>query len=70
MVCRQIRMLTYWTKLIQSDDPLLRSTYSMLRDDVDQGNNTYNNQNWAFPALFLYFTRCIMSCDHMDACSD
>ena len=46
-VFRQIRMLTYWSKLVKSDDPLLRATYSMLRDDVNQGN-TYNNQNWAY----------------------
>lgn len=46
IVFRQLRMLSYWTKIIRSQDPLLRSMYCMLRDDADQGN-TYNNLNWA-----------------------
>ena len=44
---RQLEMLNYWVKVIRTDDPLLHSTYSMLRQDADQGN-TYNNLNWAF----------------------
>ena len=48
MIFRQIRMLTYWTKLIKSDDPLLRATYTMLRDDANQNIKYYDNQNWAF----------------------
>ena len=48
MIFRQIRMLTYWTKLIKSDDPLLRATYTMLRDDANQYIMYYDNQNWAF----------------------
>ena len=44
---RQLKMLNYWAKVIRTDDPLLHSTYSMLRQDADQGN-TYNNLNWAF----------------------
>ena len=44
---RQLKMLNYWAKVIRTDGPLLHSTYSMLRQDADQGN-TYNNLNWAF----------------------
>lgn len=47
IVFRQLRMLNYWKKLINSQDPLLRSVYCMLRNDADQGI-TYNNLNWAF----------------------
>ena len=58
MVFRQIRMLTYRSKLVKSDDPLLRATYSMLRDDVNQGN-TYNNQNWAYHIKSLLFIKSL-----------
>ena len=40
-------MLNYWAEVIRTDDLLLHSTFSMLRQDADQGN-TYNNLNWAF----------------------
>ena len=36
IVFRQLRMLNYWKKLINSQDPLLRSVYCMLRNDADQ----------------------------------
>ena len=45
-VFRQIRMLTYWSRIIKSQDPLICSVYAMLRHDADQGH-TYNNLNWA-----------------------
>ena len=43
-VFRQIRMLTYWSRIINSQDPLIYSVYAMLRQDADQGH-TYNNLN-------------------------
>ena len=42
----QIRMLTYWSRIIKSQGPFVCSVYAMLRHDADQGH-TYNNLNGA-----------------------
>ena len=41
-VFQQIGILTYWSLIIKSQDPLIRSVDAMLRYDADQGR-TYNN---------------------------
>ena len=45
-VFRQKRMLTYWSRIIKSQDPLIFSVYAMLWHDAYQ-SHTYNNLNWA-----------------------
>ena len=47
LVFRQIRLLKYWVKILNTDNILLKNVYYMLLDDTIAGNN-YNGQNWAF----------------------
>ena len=43
---RHIRMLTFWSRIIKSQDARIRSVNDMFAHDADQVH-TYKNLNWA-----------------------
>ena len=47
IIFRQLRMLKYWIKIRQSNDPLLKSMFNLLTTDLN-ARLTYNGLNWAF----------------------
>ena len=47
IIFRQLRMIKYWLKLRESNDPLLKSMFNMLTNDLNDGQ-TYGGLNWAF----------------------
>ena len=47
IIYRQLRMLKYWIKLRNTNDPLLKSMFNMLTTDVEN-DITYNGLNKAF----------------------
>ena len=47
IIFRQLRMIKYWLKLRKSNDPLLKSMFNMLTNDLNDGQ-TYSGLNWAF----------------------
>ena len=52
IVFRKIRILKYWSKIIHTDNDLLKGIYSMLFNDTNN-NITYNGNNWAFQVKSL-----------------
>ena len=52
IVFRRIRILKYWSKIIHTDNDLLKGIYSMLFNDTNN-NITYNGNNWAFQVKSL-----------------
>jgi hypothetical protein len=45
-ISRQLIMIKYWTKIIKSTNPLIRTVYNMLEMDTNSGNS-YSGLNWA-----------------------
>ena len=48
IILRQLSMLRYWIKLLNSNDNFLpKKVYRMLKTDIDN-NKTYSGSNWAY----------------------
>ena len=44
---RTLILIKYWLKIINSDNSLIKTMYTMMKDDVEN-NITYGGMNWAF----------------------
>ena len=50
---RNILMITYWLKIISSNDSsIIKLTYNMLLNDANDNNN-YTNLNWAYHIIHI-----------------
>ena len=46
-IARELIMIKYWLKLLNSNNKLIVNIYRMLCDDADE-NTTYSGLNWAY----------------------